>query len=196
MLAQCSPVDDLEFIYPCLPCVTMVPPSGEGWLHEFRPPGPRLIARRAGEAVRLFAECGEDWTSWFPVLANSMRKLPVKSCVIDGYLVRGDEPGNPRVDAFTGAQTETPASFYAFDLLEVNGFDLRADPIEERKRALTGVLRKPPAAMRFNQSIERCSEPILRQVSRMGFDGIISKRRGSRYLSGRSPDWLFSKKLD
>ena len=90
---------------------------------------------------------------------------------------------------------ETGASLYASDLLEVNGFDLRRDRIEDRKHALTRLLRKLPAAIR-NESFDRCGEPMLRQVGRMGFDGIVSKRRGSRYLSGRSPDWLFSRRID
>ena len=87
------------------------------------------------------------------------------------------------------------AARYAFDLLEVNGFDLRRDPIEDRKRALTHLLRKPPGAIRLSESFDRGGQPLLREVSRMGFDGIISKRRGSRYLSGRSPDWLFSRMI-
>jgi bifunctional non-homologous end joining protein LigD len=196
MLSRCSPVAGLEFINPCLPCVTMLPPSGDGWLHEIKHPGRRLIARRAGEVVRLFAECGADWTPRFPILVESMLTLPVKSCVIDGDLACCDEHGHARIDAFADDQPATGASLSAFDLLEVNGFDLRADPVETRKRALTCLLRKPPLAIRFNEWFDHCGEPMRRQIGRMGFDGIISKRRGSRYLSGRSPDWLLSKNLD
>jgi bifunctional non-homologous end joining protein LigD len=126
---------------------------------------------------------------------ESMNLLPVRSCIIDGDLVRCDEHGNTRLAPLSDGQSEIGASLYAFDLLEVNGFDLRRDPIEDRKRALTCLLRKPPAAIRLSASFDRGGQPLLREVSRMGFDGIISKRRGSRYLSGRSPDWLFSRRI-
>ena len=196
MLSRPSLVIDLEFIKPCLPCVTMFPPSDDAWLHEIKHPRQRLIARRNGQGIRLFTEWGEDWTSRFPFVVESMTLLPVKSCIIDGDLVRCDEHGNPRVGSLPDGRSETGASLYAFDLLEVNGFDLRPDSIEDRKRALTRLLRKPPGAIRLSEPFARCGEPMLRQVGRMGFDGIISKRRGSRYISGRSPDWLFSRKID
>ena len=177
-----------EFIAPCLPCITMLPPPGDEWLHEFKHPGQRIIASRNGQGICLYTERGEDWTSWFPFVVESLNLLPVRSCIIDGDLVRYDEHGNPRLAPLPDGRLETGASLYAFDLLEVNGFDLRRDRIEDRKHALTRLLRKPPAAIRFNESFDRCGEPMLRQVGRMGLDGIISKRRGSPYLSGPSPD--------
>jgi bifunctional non-homologous end joining protein LigD len=188
--------NSMEFIAPCLPCIAMLPPSGDEWLHEIKHPGRRIIARRNGQYIRLFAGDGQDWTSSFPVLVESMSLLPVRSCIIDGDLVRGDEHGNPQAGSLPDAQPEAGASLYTFDLLEVNGFDLRRDRIEDRKYALTRVLRNPPAAIGFNELFDSCGEPMLRQVARMGFDGIVSKRRGSRYLSGRSPDWLFSRRID
>ena len=124
-----------------------------------------------------------------------MSLLPVKSCILDGELVICDEHGNAR-RVYEGA-VELGASFYAFDLLEVNGFDLRRDRIEDRKRALAQLLRRSPPPIRFNEHFNRGGgDAILREVCRMGFEGVVSKRRGSRYLSGRSPDWLFSRKLD
>ena len=149
-----SAVVALDFVAPCLPCVTMLPPSGGEWLHEIKHPGHRLIARRSDRVVRLFGGHGEDWTAAFPHLVD------------------------------------------AFDVLDVNGFDLRRDRLEERKRVLSQILRKPPVGMRLNQHFDFCGEAIRRQIGRLGFEGVISKRRGSRYLSGRSPDWLFSRKLD
>jgi bifunctional non-homologous end joining protein LigD len=111
-------------------------------------------------------------------------------------LVRCNEHGEARLEPVRAGALELGASFYVFDVLEVNGFDLRRDRLEERKRVLGQILRKAPAGMRLNEQFERCGEPMLRQIGQMGFEGVVSKRRGSRYLSGRSPDWLFSKKLD
>jgi bifunctional non-homologous end joining protein LigD len=88
------------------------------------------------------------------------------------------------------------ASYYAFDLIEVNGFDLRRERIEERKRTLTRLLRRAPDSLRLNPQFESGGEPLLRQLCRLGFEGVVSKRRGSRYLSGRCSDWILSRKLD
>jgi bifunctional non-homologous end joining protein LigD len=125
-----------------------------------------------------------------------MRLLPVKSCTVDGELVRCNEHGEASLEPVRDGVLELGASFYAFDVLEVNGFDLRLDRLEERRQVLRQVLRRAPAGIRLNEQFERCSEPMLRQIGRMGFDGIVSKRGGSRYLSGRSPDWLFSRTFD
>jgi bifunctional non-homologous end joining protein LigD len=196
MSLRCSPPIDPNFISPCLPCNIMAPPSGDAWLHEVKNPGDRLIACRNSDGIRLFSERGEDWTARFPFLAQSMELLPVRSCILDGDLVRCDENGDTLLAPVRYGDSETGASLYAFDLLEVNGFDVRHDPIEERKRALGRLLSKPPAAIRVNETFDRCSESMLQQLCSMGYDGVISKRRGSRYLSGRSPDWLFSRSMD
>src|SRR5207237_8740496 len=123
---------------------------------------------RNNGGIRLFSEQGQEWTSCFPYLIESLSLLPVKSCVIDGELVRCDEHGNTRLEPPRDGTVELGASFYVFDLLEVNGFDLRSDPIEERKRALGLVLLRPPAAMRLNEPFDRCGEQILRQIGQMG----------------------------
>jgi bifunctional non-homologous end joining protein LigD len=191
-----SPAMPAGFIEPCLPCVTLLPPSSDQWLHEVKHPGERLIARRSGAGIRLFTGRGEDWTSSFPYLVEAISLLPVKSCILDGELVRCDEHGTPRLGDVPEGVSELGGSFYAFDLLEVNGFDLRRDRIEDRKHALVRLLRRTPVGIRFNEHFERCGEPMLRQVRGMGFEGIVSKRRGSRYLSGRSTDWVFSRKID
>jgi bifunctional non-homologous end joining protein LigD len=195
-MAESSILITLDFIAPCLPCVTMQPPSGADWLHEIKHPGHRLIARRSDRGIRLFGENGEDWTASFPHLVEAMSLLPVKSCTVDGEVVRCDAHGQARLGPVQKGVLELGSSFYAFDVLEVNGFDLRRDRLEERKRVLRQVLRRVPVGIRLNEQFERCGESILRHISRMGFEGIVSKRLGSRYLSGRSPDWLFSRTLD
>jgi bifunctional non-homologous end joining protein LigD len=172
-----------------------MPPAGDGWLHEVKHPGPRLMACLDSNVVRLFDQRGEDWTERFWNIVETVRSLPVKSCIIDGVLVGGD--GNSEASrCLRGKAQSGEVEFYAFDLLEVNGFDLRRDEIENRKRALAVVLRKAPDIVRFNPHFENEGEVVLRQARRMGFDGIVSKRRGSRYLSGRSTNWLSSKPLD
>jgi bifunctional non-homologous end joining protein LigD len=184
------------FIEPCLPCVAVLPPSGEGWLHEVKHSGQRLLARRDGESVYLFGRHGEDWTACSPQIIEAIRLLPVKSCAIDGQIVSRDQDGNTTPNPLPETTPDVTLVFYAFDLIEVNGFDLRREPIEERKRALAHLLREKSDMIRFNPHFEREGAAVLRQACRMGFEGIISKRRGSRYLSGRCTNWLLSKALD
>jgi bifunctional non-homologous end joining protein LigD len=185
----------LGFIEPCLPWVSLRPPPGGEWLHEVKHPGHRLMARRIGNGVRLFARRGEDWTDYFPNIVETVQLLPVKSCIIDG-VVGCDGKHKVTADSLRGKAPTGDVEFYAFDLLEVNGFDLRRDEIENRKRALAHLLGKAHDTVRFNPHFEHDGEAVLHQACRMGFDGIVSKRRGSRYLSGRCTNWLFSKRLD
>jgi bifunctional non-homologous end joining protein LigD len=98
-----------------------------------------------------------------------------------GKVVCCDECGLAVFHVLRRRQNEAAAFLYAFDLLELNGTDLRREPIEVRKATLASILRKSQHGVRFNEHLEHC---------RMGLEGIVSKRLGSRYRSGRSPDWL------
>ena len=82
---------------------------------------------------------------------------------------------------------------YAFDLIELNGDDLRRDPLEVRKATLASLLRGAHAGIRFNEHIEADGPTVFAHACKMGLEGIVSKRKASRYRSGRSPDWLKSK---
>jgi bifunctional non-homologous end joining protein LigD len=193
---QPTAVGELEFIAPCLPCIAMLPPSGDSWLHEVKREGRRMLARRAGANVRLFNGRGEDWTIRFPQIAQAVGMLPIRSCTIDGEVVGCDADGFAWVSRLRDPDADNEVALHAFDLLEVNGFDTRRDAIEDRKRALAHLLRKKPTEVRFNPHFEREGEAVFEQACRMGFAGIISKRRGSRYLSGRSSAWLLTKRMD
>jgi bifunctional non-homologous end joining protein LigD len=176
------------FIQPCLPCTVLLPPSGRGWLHEIKHAGHRVVVRRDGGSVRLFGQRGEDWTTRYSDLAKDSGSLRVKSCMLDGILVGGDENGE--------VVREDNLSYYVFDLIEVNGFDLRRDHIQERKRALAVLLGDACGIMRFSPHFEHEGPAVFHQACQMGFEGIVSKRLGSPYVSGRSTSWLLSRKLD
>src|SRR5438045_392912 len=87
-------ISPLAFVRPCMPCVALQPPSGDGWLHEVKHPGLRLEACRSGSGVKLFAQSGEDWTERFQYLVDALLALPVRDCIIDGELVGCDEHGD------------------------------------------------------------------------------------------------------
>ena len=187
----------LRFIEPCLPSPADRPPSGSNWIHEIKHDGYRLMARRDSVGIRLITRRGNDWSDRFPLVVEAVNHLKVRSCLIDGEVVCCDERGLARFDVLRRRRNEVDAFLYAFDLLELDGTDLRREPIEVRKATLASILRKS----RPRRPPERAPGARLRPdgfPARLqdGLEGIVSKRLGSRYRSGRSPDWLKFKNPD
>jgi bifunctional non-homologous end joining protein LigD len=189
----------LRVIEPCLPSPAKVPPSGPGWLHELKHDGIRILARRDGAGIRLITRHGNDFTTRFPLVASAVAALPARSCLIDGEAVVCDENGLAVFEMIRGDDSKTSAVLYAFDLLELDGRDLRRRPIEERKSLLAKLLHDPnlslDTAMKksgivLNQHFEEDGAIVYREACRLGCEGIVSKRLGSIYRSGRSPLWL------
>jgi bifunctional non-homologous end joining protein LigD len=180
----------LGIIEPCLPSPAKAPPSGPGWLHEIKHDGFRILARKDATGVRLITRAGNDFSSRFPFIAMAVGKLPVRSCLIDGEAIVCDKNGLAVFDLIRGHGSKASAVLCAFDLLEINGEDLRRQPIESRKHALTQLLWSAPAAIVFNHHYETDGERVLRAACKLGCEGIVSKRLGSPYRSGRSPHWL------
>jgi bifunctional non-homologous end joining protein LigD len=124
----------LGIIEPCLPSPAKAPPSGPNWIHEIKHDGFRILARRDGAGVRLIARNGNDFTHRFPFIATAVGKLPVRSCLIDGEAVVCDKNGLAVFDLIRRHGTIASAVHCAFDLLELDGKDLRRQPIEIRKQ--------------------------------------------------------------
>ena len=117
--------------------------------------------------------------------------LKVRSCLIDGEAVCCDDRGLARFDVLGRRRNEADAFLYTFDLLELDGTDLRREPIETRKAALASVLRKSRPGLRLNEHLAHPEGHVVFQhACELGCEGIVSKRLGLRYRSGRSPDWL------
>jgi bifunctional non-homologous end joining protein LigD len=115
----------------------------------------------------------------------------VRSCLIDGEVVCCDQMGVSAFHVLRRRRNEPEAFLYAFDLLELDGTDLRREPIEVRKATLASILRKSHHGVRLNEHLEHdCGLTVFQHACKMGLEGIVSKRLGSRYRSGRSPDWL------
>ena len=178
------------FIEPCLPSPAERPPSGPGWVHEIKHDGFRLMVRRDGAGVRLLTRRGHDWSDRFPLIRISAAALPVRSGLIDGEVVCCDEDG-VAVFQKLRMRRDNAVFLYAFDLLELDGVDLRREPIEVRKQALANLLRsKSEVGLQLNEHFHEAGDVIFRHACKLGCEGIVSKRLGSRYRSGRSPDWL------
>jgi bifunctional non-homologous end joining protein LigD len=182
------------FIAPCLPTKAPQPPSGDGWLHEIKHDGFRVIARKDGERIRLYSRPGNDLTYRFPLIVEALGRLRSRSCIIDGEAVACDDSGRPSFERIRYRRHDASVFLYAFDLIELNGDDLRLDPLEVRKATLASVLTKAGPGLRFNEHIEHDDgETVFRHACKMGLEGIVSKRKDSPYRSGRSPDWLKTK---
>jgi bifunctional non-homologous end joining protein LigD len=130
----------LGIIEPCLPSPAKVPPSGPGWLHELKHDGFRILARRGPAGVRLITCNGNNFTHRFPFIEMAVKSLPVRSCLIDGEAVVCDKNGLAVFELIRGHRTIASAVHCAFDLLELEGKDLRRDPIEKRKDLLAQLL--------------------------------------------------------
>jgi bifunctional non-homologous end joining protein LigD len=178
------------FIAPCLPSKTNKLPSGSQWLHEIKHDGFRVIARKNGTRVRLYSRPGNDLTHRFPLIVEAMARLRSRSCIIDGEAVACDDNGVALFDLVRHHGANERIFLYAFDLIELNGDDLRRDPLEGRKAALEMMLDKAGRGVRFNEHIEGDGETVFRHACKLGLEGIVSKRKDSPYRSGRSPDGL------
>jgi bifunctional non-homologous end joining protein LigD len=149
------------------------------------------MARRDPVGIRLITRRGNDWSDRFPLVIEAVNHLWLRTCLIDGEVVCCDERGLARFDVLRRRRNEASAFLYAFDLLELDGTDLRRDPIEVRKATLASILRKSRPGLRLNEHLEHPEgEVVFQHACKMGLEGIVSKRLGSRYRSGHSPDWL------
>src|SRR5262245_8771197 len=144
----------LGIIEPCLPSPAKAPPSGPGWIHEIRHDGFRILARRDSAGVRLITRNGNDFTHRFPFIATAVGKLTVRSCLIDGEAIVTDENGLAVFDLIRGHGTLLKAVHCGFDLLELDGRDLRREPIEERKRLLAKLLKGRQVSIVLNEHFE------------------------------------------
>jgi bifunctional non-homologous end joining protein LigD len=164
------------------------PPAGRHWLHEVKLEGLRLIARKDSTRVRLYSCLGDDLTLQFPLIVAAMSRLP--PCTIDGEAIAcDDEPPPP------GRQGDG-SLLYAFDLIELSGDDRRRDPLERRKLDLHRLLAGGGPALLLNQCFDGeqfTGATVFEHACSLGRDGIISKRKDSRYISGLSPYWLKTK---
>ncbi|HKT20423.1 MAG TPA: DNA ligase D [Stellaceae bacterium] len=188
----------LDFIAPQLATLVERPPSGADWVHEIKFDGYRIQMRVEGGKTVLRTRKGLDWTTKFPEIAEAGRALP--DCILDGEVVALDKKGAPDFALLQAALTdeETDALIYfAFDLLFVDGEDLRERPLEARKKRLRELLdeTKPRCkpAIRYVEHFAGAGDDVLRTACRMSLEGIISKSLRAPYVSGRGTLWIKAK---
>jgi bifunctional non-homologous end joining protein LigD len=146
--------------------------------------------------VRLYSRPGNDLTYRFPLIVETLARLRSRSCIIDGEAVACDDNGVTLFNRVRYRRHDESIFLYAFDLIELNGDDLRRDPLEGRKATLEMILAKAGPGIRFNEHMDGDGETVFRHACKLGLEGIVSKRKDSTYRSGRSPDWLKMKNAE
>lgn len=184
-----------ERLEPELATLASSPPSvPEDWRYELKFDGYRVLARIEGDEVLCITRNGNDWTSKLPLLAKALAKLPTRSAWLDGEIVVPGKNGAPDFQALQNAfdrRATADIVYWLFDAPFLDGEDLRALPVEERRARLAQLLgKKPPAGLRLSEAFDAAPRELLASTAQLGFEGIIGKRKGSAYVSRRSPDWI------
>jgi bifunctional non-homologous end joining protein LigD len=178
------------FIEPALASSIAKVPSGARWIHEIKFDGYRVQVHLANEAVRIFTRRGHDWTHGFKKVAHDAWHIKAASAVIDGEVVV------PAVDGstdFSVLQNELKGSsknivLVAFDLLYLNGRDVRKLPLIQRKTELKKIVAG--TNIQFSESFEIDGQAMFAHACKLGLEGVVSKVRDSVYPTGRSNDWV------
>jgi bifunctional non-homologous end joining protein LigD len=184
------------YIPPCIPTRAYKVPSGPGWVHEIKHDGYRLQVRRQGEAVRLFTRRGYDWTARYPVIAGVAMQLSAKSFMLDGEAVVCGPDGVAIFDALHRRGTVSEAMLYAFDLLELDGEDLRGLPLSNRKKRLAKLVGKRRLGIVLNDHTDEDGTLLFLHACKLGLEGIVSKKLSAPYRSRPSRDWIKVKNPD
>ncbi len=185
-----------SFIAPQLASEAPTPPVGAHWVHELKLDGYRIQAHidKSGK-VRLFTRSGLEWTHRMPLIVRELGRLKVENAILDGEVVVLDADGQSSFAKLQAAFEEGashPLTYFVFDLLHLNGHNLRHEPLAERKQILAQMLETLPEheVIRYGQHIETEGAPIFDAACKMGAEGIVSKRSDSVYTSGRSKSWI------
>ncbi len=185
------------FVAPQLCASVDRPPGGEGWCHEIKFDGYRVQLRAEDGAATLKTRKGLDWTDKFEAVAQEGSALP--DVLIDGEIVALDHNGAPDFSALQAALSDGKTDsllFFAFDLLFADGEDLRRLPLEQRKSRLKELLEargRKAKLIRYVEHFESSGDAVLKSACKLSLEGIISKKLGAPYRSGRSDDWAKAK---
>ncbi|MEI3853581.1 non-homologous end-joining DNA ligase [Ensifer sp. CCNWLY38] len=184
-------------VEPCVATLVDTPPKGPEWAYEVKWDGYRLAVHVEPGEVRAITRGGYDWTNKFGGIVGEARELGHASMIIDGEAVVLDDQGRSDFGLLQRAVGKKPSLhepseiiFYAFDLLYLDGRDLRGLPLAERRRLLEPIVAGRTGAIRFSEAVDADGAEFFRAACELGLEGIIAKRRDKPYHSGRRPEWL------
>jgi bifunctional non-homologous end joining protein LigD len=179
----------VRFVPPMAALLVNALPTGDEWLYEAKFDGYRALAFKEGASVKILSRKGNDLTADYPAIRQALGALKVTSAVIDGEIVAFDESGRPSFQHLHHRSANPAAiQYFAFDLLRLNGKDLQAESLTTRRAALQKTLTG--SGVVFSAELPGSVEDVVQAVAAVGLEGIVAKRRDSRYESGkRSGKW-------
>jgi bifunctional non-homologous end joining protein LigD len=178
-----------------LAMVVEAPPDGDEWLHEIKHDGYRIVARIEEGEVQLVSRNGKDWTKEFPQVARAVGRLPAGTALLDGEVAAVLPNGATSFQALQrrGSDHAAPLVYFVFDLLHLDGWDLREVRLEERKEVLRRFLESGPAALRLSDHVRGQGREFFEKAREAGLEGVVSKRAAAPYRAGRGGDWRKAK---
>lgn len=186
-------------VEPALAMLTAKAPNSGNWGWEVKWDGYRLHVHIEGTRVRIITRGGHDWTERFPAIAEAAKALGPATMVIDGEAVVHDEQGRSDFNALQkslgasgrrGGNLASDALLYAFDLLYLDGHDLRSMEYSSRRHLLEDALQDKESAIRISEEIDANPNELIDHACRLGLEGIVGKNHDSLYRSGRTGDWV------
>lgn len=194
MLPGAKPAPFPGFIKPQLATLKSHVPAGKGWLHEIKFDGYRIQGHLTEGRPALFTRNGHDWTHRMPTLAEALARVPANHLVVDGEIIIPDSRGRSDHDALKEALGAGRQShrfvYYLFDFMHLDGFDLRAAPLIDRKRILAELIRDVGQPILYSDHLEEKGEAMFQHACKIGLEGVISKRMDAPYRSGRTESWI------
>jgi bifunctional non-homologous end joining protein LigD len=183
------------FILPCRPTVATRPPSGAGWLHELKHDGYRLQIHVRDGRVKLYTMNGADWSKRYPRIVEEGARIKGHA-IIDAEVVCLDSKGVAQFDLLHNRGNDQDALALAFDLLALNGDDLRKRALVERKAALSKLLIRSKGGIQYVEHAEGHGDKMFAAVCELGLEGIVSKHATAAYRSGPTRTWVKVKNPD
>lgn len=166
-------------------------PAGPDWVFEVKYDGYRCLIGLGKPGAIAWTRTGLDWSDRFRSVLDAAARLPVSSALIDGEIVALDDEGRPSFSALQKALKQGgPLSYFAFDLVALDGAELSARPLIERKQLLAALLEQAPPPIFYSDHIDGDGRALFQAMVEKGYEGVIAKRRTSPYRSERSDDWL------
>jgi bifunctional non-homologous end joining protein LigD len=184
----------LRFTEPQLASLVDQPPEGKHWIHEIKHDGYRCQVLLGRGQARVFTRNGYDWSDRYPSIVRSAANLHCQSAIIDGEAIVQNGNGASDFEALSSALRRQPHSMYAFDLLHLDGKDLRQQTLIERRASLRHLLgADDQSRIQFSDEFDGDGDALFKACAEQGLEGIVSKHALAPYRSGRSRTWLKTK---
>ncbi|RPI57401.1 MAG: hypothetical protein EHM55_01900 [Acidobacteria bacterium] len=180
---------EMRFVTPMAALLVERLPSGDAWLYEAKFDGYRALVMKDGAKVRILSRKGHDLTADYPSVRDAVAALNAKSALLDGEIVAFDESGRPSFQQLQHRSARVTAiRYFAFDLLHLNGADLQSEPLMARRNALQNLVSR--SGVEFSDELPGSAHQVIQAVAQVGLEGVVAKRRDSRYEPGkRSGAW-------